>query len=362
MFKFVPEMGGMHTMTILWLLLIQFLVLFGETAGAKVPAIIVFGDSSVDAGNNNWIPTIARSNFEPYGRDFKGGKPTGRFCNGRIATDFISEALGLKPIIPAYLDPAYNISDFATGVTFASAGTGYDNATSGVLSVIPFWKELEYYKEYQMKLRAYLGETLADQTISEALHMMSLGTNDFLENYYSFPRSDRSSQFTITQYEDFLIGIARNFIRSLYGLGARKISLGGVPPMGCLPLERATNVMGGNDCNERYNTVALEFNDKLKQLTMELNKELSGIKLVFSNPYYIFMNIIKAPSLFGFEVTSVACCATGVFEMGYACNRNNLLTCTDADKFVFWDAFHPTQKTNSIISNYVVNKVLAEFH
>ncbi|MER8252702.1 hypothetical protein ABS207_20180, partial [Acinetobacter baumannii] len=62
----------------------------------------MFGDSSVDAGNNNWIPTIARSNFEPYGRDFKGGKPTGRFSNGRIATDFISEALGLKPIIPAY--------------------------------------------------------------------------------------------------------------------------------------------------------------------------------------------------------------------------------------------------------------------
>ncbi|KAG7984870.1 hypothetical protein I3843_04G181800 [Carya illinoinensis] len=359
MFKFVPEMAYTHT-TILWLLLIQFLVLLTET-GAKVPAIIVFGDSSVDAGNNNWIPTIARSNFEPYGRDFKGGKPTGRFSNGRIATDFISEAAGLKPIIPAYLDPAYNISDFATGVTFASAGTGYDNATSGVLSVIPLWKELEYYKEYQKKLRAYLGETQADQRISEALHMMSLGTNDFLENYYSFSGGRRSSQFTITQYEDFLIGIAGNFIRSLYGLGARKISLGGLPPMGCLPLERATNVMGGNDCSDRYNTVALEFNDKLKQLTMELNKELSGIKLVFSNPYYIFMNIIKSPSSFGFEVASVACCATGMFEMGYACNRNNLFTCSDADKFVFWDAFHPTQKTNSIISNYIVSEVLPEF-
>lgn len=116
-----------------WLLLFtQFLVLFAKI-GAKVPALIVFGDSSVDAGNNNQIPTIARSNFQPYGRDFKGGKATGRFSNGRIATDFISEALGLKPIIPAYLDPAYNISDFATGVTFASAGTGYDNATSNVL-------------------------------------------------------------------------------------------------------------------------------------------------------------------------------------------------------------------------------------
>ncbi|KAE8687764.1 hypothetical protein F3Y22_tig00111008pilonHSYRG00141 [Hibiscus syriacus] len=54
---------------------------------AKVPAIIVFGDSFVDSGNKNLA-------------------------------------------IPAYLDPAYNISDFATGVCFASAGTGYDNATS----------------------------------------------------------------------------------------------------------------------------------------------------------------------------------------------------------------------------------------
>lgn len=100
---------------------------------AKVPAIIVFGDSSVDAGNNNYIATVARSNFHPYGRDFVGGKPTGRFSNGRIATDFLSQAFGIKPYVPPYLDPSHNISHFATGVTFASAATGYDNATSDVL-------------------------------------------------------------------------------------------------------------------------------------------------------------------------------------------------------------------------------------
>lgn len=107
--------------------------------GAKVPAIIVFGDSSVDAGNNNYISTVARSNFQPYGRDFMGGKPTGRFSNGRIATDFISEAFGIKAYVPAYLDPSYNISQFATGVSFASAATGYDNATSDVLVRIQFF-------------------------------------------------------------------------------------------------------------------------------------------------------------------------------------------------------------------------------
>ncbi|KAJ1389011.1 SGNH hydrolase superfamily [Sesbania bispinosa] len=334
---------------ILCILLLQL----AKTTTAKVPAIIIFGDSSVDAGNNNYIPTVARSNFQPYGRDFDGGKATGRFCNGRIPTDFISESFGIKEYVPAYLDPKYNISDFATGVTFASAATGYDNATSEVLSVIPLWKQLEYYKEYQKKLSTYLGESKANENIAESLHLMSLGTNDFLENYYAMP--GRASQYTPQQYQTFLAGIAENFIKSLYGLGARKISLGGLPPMGCLPLERTTNIMGGNECVSNYNNIALEFNDKLKNLTTKLNQELPGSTIVFSNPYYIMLHIIRKPELY------VACCATGMFEMGYACSRGSMFSCSDASKFVFWDSFHPTEKTNSIVANYVVQHVLARF-
>ncbi|KAI9087122.1 hypothetical protein K1719_030886 [Acacia pycnantha] len=343
---------------------VSYCFLFGVqllplATGGGVPAIIVFGDSSVDAGNNNFIPTVARSNFEPYGRDFQGGKPTGRFSNGRVPTDFLSEAFRIKPYIPAYLDPKYNISDFATGVTFASAATGYDNATSDVLSVIPFWKQLEFYKTYQKNLRAYLGETAANRRISEALHMMSLGTNDFLENYYTSP--GRSTEYTPQQYEDFLVGIAGNFIRKLYGLGARKISLGGLPPMGCLPLERTTNVIGGNECVSRYNDVALEFNGKLKKLTTSLNMELPGIRLVFSNPYFSLMHIIRNPAEYGFDSTSVACCATGMFEMGYACRRGEMFSCSDASKYVFWDSFHPSEKTNGIIAAHLLKTALAQF-
>jgi GDSL-like Lipase/Acylhydrolase len=101
---------------------------------AKVPALIVFGDSTVDAGNNNVLPTALKANFPPYGRDFMGTrKPTGRFSNGRVATDFYSEMYGLRSFVPAYLDPEYSIEDFAFGVCFASAGTGIDPATAGVL-------------------------------------------------------------------------------------------------------------------------------------------------------------------------------------------------------------------------------------
>lgn len=121
-----------HYLAISWILVVGFLIECLES-NAIVPAIIVFGDSSVDSGNNNYISTLAKSNFWPYGRDFTNGTPTGRFSNGRIPTDFISDAFRIKPTVPAYLDPAYNISDFSTGVCFASAGTGYDNLTSEVL-------------------------------------------------------------------------------------------------------------------------------------------------------------------------------------------------------------------------------------
>ncbi|CAI0392020.1 unnamed protein product [Linum tenue] len=354
-------MGKRLPVSLMLLLLLATLLLVA--VHAKVPAVIVFGDSSVDAGNNNFIPTIARSNFQPYGRDFTGGKATGRFSNGRIATDFISEAFGLRPTIPAYLDPAYNISDFAVGVTFASAGTGYDNATSDVLSVIPLWKELDYYKEYQTKLRSHLGQPQADQLLADALYMTSMGTNDFLENYYTNIPGGRSSQFpNVGDYQNFLAGIGEGFLRQLYGLGARKISVGGLPPMGCMPLERSANVVTGQrGCVESYNAVAVDFNGRMKKLTEKLNGELPGAEIVFSNPYFAMLGIIRKPSLYGISVTSTACCATGMFEMGYACARTSMFTCSNADEFVFWDAFHPTQKTNQIIANYVVEHVLKKF-
>uniref|UniRef100_A0A2P2KB51 GDSL esterase/lipase At5g22810-like n=1 Tax=Rhizophora mucronata TaxID=61149 RepID=A0A2P2KB51_RHIMU len=64
-----------------------FAVLRLGYAQTLVPAVITFGDSAVDVGNNNYLPTIYRANYPPYGRDFINNQPTGRFCNGKLATD-----------------------------------------------------------------------------------------------------------------------------------------------------------------------------------------------------------------------------------------------------------------------------------
>lgn len=59
----------------------------------NVSCIFVFGDSSVDPGNNNNLITDQKVNFLPYGKDFYNGRPTGRFSNGRLATDLIGMVL-----------------------------------------------------------------------------------------------------------------------------------------------------------------------------------------------------------------------------------------------------------------------------
>jgi len=60
---------------------------------ATIPALIVFGDSIMDTGNNNNLPTLLKCNFPPYGKDYPGGDATGRFSDGRVPSDLIGNYL-----------------------------------------------------------------------------------------------------------------------------------------------------------------------------------------------------------------------------------------------------------------------------
>lgn len=60
----------------------------GMPNAAQATAMFVFGDSLVDSGNNNFLNSIARSNYYPYGIDSPRG-PTGKFSNGNTFVDYL---------------------------------------------------------------------------------------------------------------------------------------------------------------------------------------------------------------------------------------------------------------------------------
>jgi len=61
----------------------------GEGRRPAVTAVIVFGDSIVDPGNNNDLHTMIKANHPPYGKDFFNHEATGRYSNGLIPSDLI---------------------------------------------------------------------------------------------------------------------------------------------------------------------------------------------------------------------------------------------------------------------------------
>lgn len=61
------------------------------STSVEQPANFVFGDSLVDVGNNNYIASISKANFLPFGVDL--GRPTGRFTNGRTIVDILGKII-----------------------------------------------------------------------------------------------------------------------------------------------------------------------------------------------------------------------------------------------------------------------------
>jgi hypothetical protein len=63
-----------------------------------VPAVFVFGDSTVDVGNNNFLGGTrkeGKANFPQYGVDFPTSMPTGRFSNGFNTADQLGARIAL---------------------------------------------------------------------------------------------------------------------------------------------------------------------------------------------------------------------------------------------------------------------------
>ncbi|XP_054801236.1 GDSL esterase/lipase At5g45950 [Prosopis cineraria] len=319
----------------------------------NVSCILVFGDSSVDPGNNNVLPTLMKSNFAPYGKDFFNGRPTGRFSDGRLASDFLAEAVGYRKTVPAFLDPNLKLSDLPHGVSFASAATGYDDFTANISNVLPVSKQLEYFEHYKIHLRKLVGVERSEFIVRNALYIISMGTNDFLQNYFLDPT--RPNQFSILQFQNFLLSRFSHTIEGMHRLGAKRIIVVGVPPMGCLPLMKA--LQNKRDCVASLNRISYSFNSKILHQMATLRAKL-GVKMAYVDVYNSILNAVLDPIKHGFEEGSKGCCGTGTVEYGESCR--GLETCSDPSKYIFWDAVHPTEMMYKIVGEAAIRSVARE--
>uniref|UniRef100_A0A2N9GVI7 GDSL esterase/lipase n=1 Tax=Fagus sylvatica TaxID=28930 RepID=A0A2N9GVI7_FAGSY len=325
------------------------LLLFVANGQPLVPALFIFGDSVVDVGNNNNLHTIIKANFPPYGRDFVNNKPTGRFCNGKLAADFTAENLGFTTYPPAYLSKRAKGKNLLGGANFASAASGYYEPTAELYQSISLSQQVENYKEYQSKLEEIAGRSNASSIISGAIYLVSGGSSDFVQNYYIDPLLYKA--YTPHQFSNILIQSFTDFIQNLYDLGARRIGVTTLPPIGCLPAAITIFGLDSNECVARLNNDAVDFNKKLNATSQKLKKKLSGLNLVIFDIFQPLLDLVTKPTENGFFEARKGCCGTGLLETSILCNPTSIGTCANATEYVFWDGFHPSEAANKILAD-----------
>ncbi|XP_015699278.1 GDSL esterase/lipase At2g40250-like [Oryza brachyantha] len=323
-----------------------------------IPAVFAFGDSTLDAGNNNGLVTAVRADHPPYGQDFPGGSPTGRFSDGKIMTDFLVEALGIKGLLPAYHSASgagLSNADAATGVSFASGGSGLDDATATNAGVATFASQVADFSE----LVGRMGAAKAGEVVNKSVFLVSAGTNDMIMNYYLLP-----SKHTLDQYHALLIGKLQFYIQSLYNLGARRILVAGLPPVGCLPLQMTLAALRQpprpQGCIAEQNTAAERYNAKLRKMLTKFRSTSPGAKAVYADIYTPLKDMVDHPQKYGFAETGKGCCGTGLLEMGPLCT-DLMPTCATPSQFMFWDSVHPTQATYKAVADHFLRTNILHF-
>lgn len=89
------------------------------------------------------------------------------------------------------------------------------------------------------------------------------------------------------------------FSKDLYHLGARKIGVVGLPPIGCVPSQRTLGGGITRECVDLRNQAAKSFNSKLAQQLKMLEANLPGSKVIYIDIYTILDNLIWRPSDYG---------------------------------------------------------------
>ncbi|KAI3777355.1 hypothetical protein L1987_47155 [Smallanthus sonchifolius] len=321
----------------------------GQQQQRQAPAIWVMGDSLVDNGNNNFLRSIARANYYPYGIDYYRG-PTGRFCNARTFSDILGDWLGI-PAPPQFSDPTTAGNRILGGVNYASAAGGIlDESGQHYGERFTLSQQVLNFETTLNQLRTMMSPANLTQLLSNSIVVMVFGSNDYINNYLMPNIYPTSRMCTPETFANILLNHYARKLHTLYILGLRKFFLPGVGPLGCIPNQLATGQAPPGRCLDSVNQMLGPFNEGLKRLVGQFNGgSHPGATFVYGNTYGVFGDILNNPARYGFVVRDRACCGVGRNQGQITCLP--LATpCFNRDQYVFWDAFHPTQAANGVLA------------
>uniref|UniRef100_A0A6V7QRF8 GDSL esterase/lipase n=1 Tax=Ananas comosus var. bracteatus TaxID=296719 RepID=A0A6V7QRF8_ANACO len=263
----------------------------------NISAVFAFGDSTLDPGNNNNLPTFVKANHP--------------------RTAATSQAAPRRAASP----------------TASSSPTSSSRRSASATRSLPT-TEVANFEAYIATLPA----EKAAEVVKDAMFIVGTGSNDLIMNYYLLPT--RRSTFTLPAYHAFLLQKLESLIEQLYKLGARKFAVAGLPPLGCLPLQMTLTMQPNpgyaqRACIAEQNAAAALYNADLQSMLQSLKTSPvmpDRAKFVYVDIFTPLLDMVQQPMKYGLVETRIGCCGTGLVEMGPLCN-NPSMTCPFPSRF-----------------------------
>ncbi|OUL19222.1 GDSL family lipase [Nostoc sp. T09] len=219
----------------------------------------------------------------------------GRYSNGPVWVEHLSSKLGLNN---------------TKNINFACGGA---TTISGSLNGIPGALAQVYsYTKNQQKLNP------------NALYILWAGANDYL--------------FGATNTTSAIANLS-NAVQSLLTAGAKTILVANLPDLGKIPATYNTfNSSNLSAVTSLHNSELIKSIDSLQQ------KFGSGSKIIQLDVNSIYREAISHPAKFDFTNVTSSC-------------LSNVTSCSNPDKFLFWDSIHPTTAAHRILADAALKAI-----
>ncbi|CAK9318464.1 unnamed protein product [Citrullus colocynthis] len=343
------DMIFVNNNTVLGILCFTLFTLFGTCFSKAFTANFVFGDSLVEVGNNNYIPSLSRANYVPNGIDF--GRPT-------------AQELGFKTFTPPYLAPSTTGAVILQGVNYASGSAGILNNTGKIfIARINMDAQLDNFANTRQDIISMIGLPAAIDLLRTSIFSITIGSNDFINNYFTPAFSDSGHRLIppelfvgsmISRYRLQLTVITNNTLSSYF----TDIKVDDSFPLlhsKTVLKKRDSNPSLGNNCANSPNLMAQLFNNQLRGILTELGARFQDSNFLYADAFRIVQDIVQNHATYGFENADSACChIAGRYGGLFPCGPPSKV-CVDRSKYVFWDSFHPSEAANSIIAGRLLN-------
>ncbi|XP_043724623.1 GDSL esterase/lipase At5g03610-like [Telopea speciosissima] len=300
----------------------------GDLHRLTLSKLFVFGDSYTDTGNIR--KSVSSSWKLPYGITFPG-KPTGRFSDGRVLTDYVASFMGIKSPIP-YRRRMMKRKSVRYGVNFAWGGTGVFKT---LVSAPNMTTQIRLFQRLIHHDRLYTQDDLAS-----SLALVSLAGND----YGAYNARNGSAQGLRGFIASVVKQLALN-LKRIHDMGVKKIAVTALEPLGCLP--QNTVKFSYQKCNGSLNMAVNFHNLLLQQAVAKLNNETKDSAFHILNLYDAFMSTFKRHGNHSGGSILKPCCVG--MKQEFSCGsvdetgKKQYRLCQNPHSAFFWDDVHPSQ-------------------